>query len=324
MAVDTSLPFRGSETVRAGELTWGVLSGPRFRRMGPDVYVAAEVPGSPLLQVRAALVRGGPSGVATGWSACVALGLDVAPGEVPIEIAVSEGRPSAGPALIVSRPCLTADEIETTDGVRHTSALRTAFDLAARAGPDMSAVDRVIGPLTDAVVAADALARHGGFSTDDLLEFAACRPRRPGVTLVRTVAALLDPGAESPPESRMRVKLVLAGLPAPTTQFPALGYRTDLAWPRFRVALEYDGRDHAVSDRRARDIDRIEALRRAGWLVIVVTARQLARPRWVVDRVREALVSRGWVPEPDAGAAWAPIVRENARYADLDPRPVHG
>ena len=44
--------------------------------------------------------------------------------------------------------------------------------------------------------------------------------------------------------------------------------RLDMAWVGFRVALEYDGRDHAVDDRRGGDL----------------------------DRVREALLARGWAP----------------------------
>ena len=38
-----------------------------------------------------------------------------------------------------------------------------------------------------------------------------------------------------------------------------------MAWVGFRVALEYDGRDHAVDDRRGRDLDRREALLARGW-----------------------------------------------------------
>lgn len=74
--------------------------------------------------------------------------------------------------------------------------------------------------------------------------------------------------------------------------------RLDTSWPEFKVVLEYDGRDHALEDRRGRDLDRREALRRLGWEVIVVTARQVyRRPQWVVARVREALLARGWRPD---------------------------
>lgn len=115
------------------------------------------------------------------------------------------------------------------------------------------------------------------------------------------MAALLDPRSESPPETRVRLQLIHAGLPRPELQWPVSGAgrdrRLDLAWPEYGVAVEYDGRDHAVADRRGRDIDRLDELRTQGWIVVVVTSRQLARPMWVPDRVRAALVSRGWTAE---------------------------
>lgn len=316
MDVDTTAPFRGSEAVRAGELTWSVLNGPRFRRLEPDTYVASEVPDCPLLRIRAALVRAGPTAVATGWSACLALGLDVAPATMPVEIALCgrQLRPVSG--TVVRRLRFAPDEVTTTsDGVATTTAVRTAFDLALRSGPDFRAVDRVIDPLSDALVAADALSRLDGFSADDLSAFAARHPRRRGQRRLRRLVALLDPGAESPPETRARLRLLLAGLPRPVTQYvvPGLPYRLDLAWPEFRVAVEYDGHDHTASDRRARDLDRLDALRRVGWVVIVITAPQLARQHWLAERAREALVSHGWSPTAGPDGDCARIVLENAR-----------
>ena len=69
--------------------------------------------------------------------------------------------------------------------------------------------------------------------------------------------------------------------------------RVDLAWPEWKVAVEYDGHDHALDDRRGHDVDRIDELRRLGWVVITVTSRQFARPGWIESRVREELAARG-------------------------------
>ena len=71
-------------------------------------------------------------------------------------------------------------------------------------------------------------------------------------------------------------------------------WRLDLAWPEFKVAVEYDGHDHAQAVRRGRDLDRLEALRERGWIIIVITAVQLARPDRLSDQVRRALSERGW------------------------------
>jgi hypothetical protein len=62
-------------------------------------------------------------------------------------------------------------------------------------------------------------------------------------------SAEVDAGAQSPKESWLRLLLVDAGLPAPTTQIPVLdGYRVvallDMGWEECKVAVEYDGDQH--------------------------------------------------------------------------------
>lgn len=289
--MDDGRPFRGSDAVRAGRVTWGRLSGPGFRRVGADTYVAADVPDEARTRVLAAAVRGGPSTVVTGWSACVLLGIDVVPRpEPPVEIAVHGRQLRPEPGLVARRQLFDGADVVEEDGVRVTTPLRTAFDLATRTG------------LVDAVVAADGLGRRGGFTGHDLAALADRRPGLRGVRRVRRVAELMDPRSESPMETRTRLVVVLGGLPVPELQhevFDEYGFvaRLDAAWPEFRVALEYDGRDHALDDQRGRDLDRREALRRLGWEVIVVTGRQVyRRPDGIVARVREALTARGWQP----------------------------
>ena len=94
----------------------------------------------------------------------------------------------------------------------------------------------------------------------------------------RTAEALLCLGtgkAESPQESRLRLLLAEKGFPAPEPQYevPALDgtvlYRLDLAWPTFRIALEYDGYE-AHEDRSAEDLERDRRLAARGWLVVRV------------------------------------------------------
>jgi very-short-patch-repair endonuclease len=122
--------------------------------------------------------------------------------------------------------------------------------------------------------------------------------RRRGERCARRAAAvfaLADAGAQSPAESRLRVRLVVAGLPRPVTQHPVrvaggVVLRPDLAWPEFQVAVEYDGEWH--DDRRQfhRDRDRIRLLAAAGWVVVPVTRTSTD----VVRSVRHALAERGW------------------------------
>jgi len=281
-------PFRGSEAVRAARVTWDLLQGPGYRRVAHDTYVRADVADSPGLAIRAQLTRAGAGAVVTGWSACRWWGCEVLPRpEPPIEIAVADRQLRVDMGCRVRRSRPREGDVVVHDGARVTSPVRTAYDLAR------------IEPLVDALVAADALARAGRFTAADLAGLAADLGALRGCRAVPEVVRLMDPLAESPMETRVRLVVVRAGFPGPVSQYEVWdGYRLvarlDLAWPEYRVALEYDGRGHALDDRRGRDVERIDDLRRLGWVVITVTARQyFRRPGWIERRVREELRARG-------------------------------
>ncbi len=280
---DITRPFRGSEAVAAGRLTRGALRGPRFRKLAADTYVSAGVPDDPRLAVHAAWVRAGAGAVLVGWSACLWWDCDVLPWPPPpVELAAPDRRLRAAPGVRVCRSRVRDEDVVVEDGVRVTSMLRTAYDLVARSDLDTG------------VVAADGLAHLGKFSAADLLALAEVLGPRRGCRRIGEVAALMDPKAESPQETRVRLRLLRAGLPHPVTQYevydgPRSVARVDFAWPEHKLALEYDGWDHTLDDRRGIDIDRIDELRRLGWTVVVVTNRQYRRHGWIEARVREEL-----------------------------------
>lgn len=120
--------------------------------------------------------------------------------------------------------------------------------------------------------------------------------RRVGIHRLRQAIELIREDSWSPRESAVRCHLVLAGLPEPelnhdvhdsTGRFLAC---VDLAYPDRKVAIEYHGMLH--SSRYAADVERIAALRAAGWIVIEVTASLFRTPDELVERVRAALRSR--------------------------------
>ena len=284
----TDRPFRGSEAVRRGLVTWRVLQGPGFCRLAHDTYVRSAVPDSPTRRILGLAVWAGPEAVVTGWSACRWWGCEVLPRPEPmVEIAVVERRQSPPAGCRVRRCRPREQDVVERAGVRVTTPLRTAYDLA-----------RLV-PLVEAVVAADALGRRGRFEGVDLAGFASELGTTRGCRKVPEVAQLVDPKSESPMECRVRVDVVRAGFPVPVSQHEVWdGHRfvarLDLALPEWKVAVEYDGWNHADDDRRGRDVERNDALRRLGWIVITVTARQYFRtPGWIECRVREALTERG-------------------------------
>jgi very-short-patch-repair endonuclease len=170
------------------------------------------------------------------------------------------------------------------DGIRTTSAPRTACDLARR------------GDLVQRVVAVDALANAHGFEPDLLRQFAARYRGTRGNKDVATVLAHADRRAGSPMETRLRLVLVCAGLPRPQAQWPVQDQvsRTavwlDLAYPEHRVGIEYDGVIHTAPAAVLRDIGRHTALLDQGWQVYRYTKRDvLQRPDRIVTQIRRAL-----------------------------------
>lgn len=282
--------MRGSAAVAAGLVTRGVLRGPRFRRLYPDVYVAAGVELDLIVWSRAAYLlvehRGGALG---GWSAATLLGAACAPARVPPEVVVPTGGLRAGPRLVVRRERLPEADMCRVRGCRVTSPLRTAWGLARRLS------------LVEAVVAVDALAGCGGFAPQALLERRGAEPAA-GCRALDAVVALCDPRAESVMETRLRLLLVLAGLPRPEVQYRVLdahGFvvaRLDLAYPQVKLAIEYDGGHHFTDLGSRRDRRRDLALSDLGWHTMRFTRDEVdGDPPETPARVGRWLRSRGLV-----------------------------
>lgn len=106
----------------------------------------------------------------------------------------------------------------------------------------------------------------------------------------REVAALADGLAESPRETRLRLLLLRAGLPAPVARYVVRDThgsvtRVDLAYPELRPAIEYDrlwhgGREAFPADRR-----RADRMTGAGWVTVSVTTEDMGHPGRLVARI---------------------------------------
>jgi very-short-patch-repair endonuclease len=149
--------------------------------------------------------------------------------------------------------------------------------------------------LPDAVADLDASLRAGLVGQREMQLYLIGRHDR-GIVDARRALELADSGAESHPESRMRVHLVLDGL-CPEVQYRSyhrgcLVGRADLAFPERRLAVEYDGVWHGAPLQVGQDRDRLNRLHAAGWEVVFVTAKHLHEPRRLVYTVRAALEGR--------------------------------
>ncbi|MFT4211330.1 MAG: DUF559 domain-containing protein [Microbacterium sp.] len=169
--------------------------------------------------------------------------------------------------------------------------LHHPYDLVAVADACLY-VDRIAGPHSRIV--APALA-----SMAELTDAVERAPKRRGVVALRDALPRVREGAASRPETWTRLTLVDGGLPEPTLNldvYDGEGFIAcvDIAYPRERVAIEYEGDQHRTDARQwQRDIERQERLAAAGWRTVRVTRDALFRhPGTVVARVRGALAAR--------------------------------
>lgn len=279
-------PFRGSAALAEGRVTRGALYGPRYRRVFPDVFVPAALPVDLATRSRAAyLLVADRGGVLGGYSAAELLGAACAPADAPSEVLVARDvRPC--PGLRVSRAAVEPTEVVVASGCRVTNPPRTAWDLARRLS------------LVDAVVALDALARLGRFAPAELLLRRASQPGARHCRRLDRVVELADPRAESPMETRLRLGLVLGGLPPPSVQYvisDEYGFalaRADLAYPHATLAIEYDGAHHFSAWRARRDRQRDAELAGYGWLTLRLTDDDVLAMPQTVSRVRTLLIQR--------------------------------
>lgn len=165
--------------------------------------------------------------------------------------------------------------------------------------------------MLDAVIAGDWLLHRGHMSLVEVAELAARDDWRPGALQARRVLRDLDGRSASPQESRLRIVLAYSGLPVPEVNAAIEhgGRRiaiVDLLYSRWRLVLEYEGRQHALDAHQfGRDIIRYSDLRGAHYEYIQVTYEMLKQPRAVVMTIHRALVSRGYDgPAPAFGDRW--------------------
>ena len=255
-----------------------------FRAIYPDVYLSNCAPPSLRTRAVAAWLWSGRRGVLAGLAAAALHGAAWIDDDEPVELIWPNTRPPAG--VLTRSQRVDGDEITRVAGLPVTTPARTAFDLAR----DL--------PAAEAVARLDALKRASPFSAEDVLLLAKRYPGARGLRRLRSTLPLVDPGAASPKETWLRLLLIDAGLPRPTTQIPVqenwrLVGVLDMGWERYQVAAEYDGDHHRANRRQyAHDQRRLRKIEELGWIVVRVIAED--KPEEVVRRVRDALHRRGY------------------------------
>ncbi|AKN17492.1 hypothetical protein MHAE_04270 [Mycobacterium haemophilum DSM 44634] len=274
--------FVGSQAVRLGKLSAHQLRT-GFRAIYPNIYLPDGA--TPSLRTRsvAAWLWSGRRGVLAGLAAAALHGSDWIDDDESVELIWRNPHPPVG--VVTRNQRVEPDEVTRIAGLPVTTCARTAFDLARQL------------PTGKAVARLDALMRATPYSSEEVLLLANRYSGARGLRRLRAALPLVDPGAASPKETWLRLLLIDAGLPVPTTQIPVqpnwrLVAVVDMGWEKYQVAVEYDGDHHRANRRQyARDQHRLRKLEELGWIVIRVIAEDA--PEDVVRRVRDALLHRG-------------------------------
>ncbi|WP_211876614.1 DUF559 domain-containing protein [Pseudarthrobacter albicanus] len=272
--------LRSSDLVSAGRLVY-LPAGWEFEIRSLARALSAATPGAWISHVTAAILLG--LWLPSWFRGCRELHLSKPRALPPVR---REG--------VVGHTVLAfEDEVMVLDGTRISTPARTWLDLA-----------RVL-PLEDLVAVGDQLVRrpHPGLedrsepwaTLPQLHEMLRRHPKLKGVVKARQATELIRPGADSAPETFLRLALTSAGLPEPELQLRIVqgdpySPAADLGYREHRVAIQYDGGHHLTREQQSRDNRRDESFNSAGWRYFKFNADDLADDfRGAVRRVRRAL-----------------------------------
>jgi hypothetical protein len=274
-------PFTAHEADAAGvpaSLRHKLVASGLLRPMLRGTFVASQVPDSLRLRVAAVQLVTPPHVVIVDRTAAWVHGVDALPRsaihEMPsLDLYSRSSSRMRRTGVSSGIRTLTGADVEHIGGVAVTTPLRTACDLG-----------RLLWRY-DALAAIDGFLRLGVAQDELVREVDRFKGHR-GVVQLRRLAPLGDSGAESPPESALRLHWHEAEIPAwPRTQIWVLSddgarkYRIDVGDEEVRFGGEYFGEEFHGEDETDSDEDRLCWLRkRRNWVMEVFTKADVYGP----------------------------------------------
>lgn len=294
---DPRRPFLRRTALGAG-VTPKQLRGPGYRCVLPGAYVAAATVVTPLVRVRAALLPYGDLAWASHASAARVY-------DLPIPTLAMEH---------VSVPRAGQRRRHQAVKVHVGAGTRTRVVRGVRVSDPTTLFVEMAGQLSlvDLVVLGDAMVRRGLVTPAALVDFCAS-VAHPAAATSRTAAAYVRRDVDSPMETRLRMLLVLAGLPEPQVNLKIRDddgdvlRKYDLSYPAVRVAVEYNGKVHVLTTEAwEEDLERRGAIDDDGWrLLPVISPGIFSTPEQTLRRVHRILLARGLPGVPlRLGDAW--------------------
>lgn len=298
---DSMQPFTPDEA-RDGGLSRTQLRSELFRKIFHGMYIDARIPDTLVVRARAALRLAAEGGVLSHWTAARLWG-GVVPENANIHISFMR------------------DLRLRVDGIK-PHRFRHRLHIVKRHGLPVTGPEQTFVHLArflnllDLVALGDSLVRKEVTTPQALLAYALAwegQCRREAVTAARLVRERVD----SVPETKLRLLLVLAGLPEPEVDIRihdaegVVVFRLDLGYRAAKLAFEYDGRWHDEGDQPVKDELRREHLsREEGWTFEIFVAKDVFEtPEATIERAAAALESMGiHVPRP-LSDIWRPHFR---------------
>ena len=294
VTLDTRLPFRAKDALAAGISRRRLLSK-GFRRIIRGVYIDAAVRPDPLHDALAVLLVTGRAAFVSHHTAA-RLHRAVVPHSADLHASIGHDRHRSRTSGVTVH---SSTRIPVTfRGVKVTGPVDTFLDLV----PHLD--------LVDLVVLGDSLVKRDRTTTEALVEAAASlgAGRRKALRAASLVRAKVD----SPMETRLRLLVVLAGLPEPEVNIVirdedgAWLRRIDMGYRAPKLALEYDGRQHADSrDQYASDVRRSEDLSNWRWREWTCVSDDIFKnPADALRRLVAVMVERGMHVPHKLSDAW--------------------
>jgi hypothetical protein len=274
--------FLGSEAIDRDEVTWGQLRW-KYRAIYPDVYTPRIAEPSLYTNTVGAWLWSGRKAPVTGRAASALHGSLWVDEAAPVELIWRNNRPPNG--IVTRNDHFAYDDVMEVHGMAVATPQRAGYDLGRHL------------PRDAAVTHLDALARATGLAAEHVTPLIDRYKGARGIRRLRTAIDLMDGGAQSPKETSLRLLLIDAGYPRPTTQIPVIdgnGHTfafLDMGWEDVMIAVEYDGDQHRTDRiQYAWDVKRLRLVKQIGWHHIKVIAED--RPRDILARVARAWTLR--------------------------------
>ena len=194
---------------------------------------------------------------------------------------------------------LTARDYAMVEGIPVTSVQRTLVDIAA-----ILTVNELVA-VADQIVCAHNL--HFGprklplVEISELNAYIAQHPHQRGIRTLTAAMKLVRVGADSAPETQLRLSIQRSGLPEFICNFeirdnagnPKIA--PDLSCPRYRTCAEYDGAHHLSAEQQSKDHDRNFLTSTLGWHQAVINKNDMGNgARVAIIKIARMLVLGGW------------------------------